>query len=59
MFDFLQIEGFTPLLYKPPYCIALYWITSAGARPHLMYDFRAIINISFDAIEAYIHRYYI
>ena len=37
----------------------LYRLTSAGARPHLMHDFRAITIISFDAIEAYIHRYYI
>ena len=36
-----------------------YRLTSAGARPHLMHDFRAITIISFDAIEAYIHRYYI
>ena len=32
---------------------------SAGARPHLMPAFDTITIISFDAIEAYIYRYYI
>ena len=36
-----------------------YRLTSAGTRPYLMYDFRAITIISFNTIKAYIYRYYI
>ena len=42
-----------------PSRINTYRLSSSDARPHLMHDFRAITNISFNAIEAYIHRYYI
>ena len=55
--DFLLLgDGLSPDWLRP---IFRYWLTSAGARPYLMHDFRAIINISFDTIKAYIYRYYI
>ena len=54
-----QTPSEAPSSTKPASTSKPYWITSAGARPHLMHDFRAITNISFNTIEAYIHRYYI